>query len=198
MRTETISIYSFDELSPEAQNTAFENHRNDETSHYMWYAGQYEQMEEECLNFGFTDPKFYFSGFSRQGDGACFTSGIKISVAFDRYCEEHPVRHRKWLREILIDYFKMQVVSTDSHYSHEYTCSILYQSFDTGKHDRIWEVYSSFEEWLEEKRISLCLQLYRNLEQEYEERHADSYVEESIRNRELEFYEDGTDYKQRA
>ena len=61
MRTEEIKIYSFGELTEEAQETAIENTRNSEGYlSYDWWDFEYEDFHNELKNIGVECDNFYW------------------------------------------------------------------------------------------------------------------------------------------
>ena len=87
MRTKTTTIYLFDELSDEAKQTAIDSNRYTEVEFFDWWGSSFEMFAEAAELFGLDirqtrksfadgghcyDPTIFFSGFSNQGDGACF------------------------------------------------------------------------------------------------------------------------------
>lgn len=71
MKTKTYSVYSFSELSPKAREKAIDNHRL--SIREEWDGEQTIEDAKNVFGFaGFDISKVYYSGFSSQGDGACF------------------------------------------------------------------------------------------------------------------------------
>ncbi len=66
--------YSFNELSPEAQENALDNNRNINVDHDDWHDWIIDDFKEEMLEkFGFDVDDAQYTGFFSQGDGASFT-----------------------------------------------------------------------------------------------------------------------------
>jgi len=78
MKTHTISVYSFDELSDTAKQKALDNHRYMEVEHYDWWDHLYNSFIERVALKGYTVSykNIHFSGFWSQGDGACFRGRV--------------------------------------------------------------------------------------------------------------------------
>jgi hypothetical protein len=70
---ETIetTVYQFDELSESAKDAA-RNWWKSASADDDWYEYTYEDVKECGALIGITVDRIYFSGFSSQGDGACF------------------------------------------------------------------------------------------------------------------------------
>jgi len=78
MKTHTISVYSFDELSDTAKQKALDNHRYMEVEHHDWWDHLYNSFIERVALKGYTVSykNIHFSGFWSQGDGACFRGRV--------------------------------------------------------------------------------------------------------------------------
>ncbi len=72
MRKVTIDVYTFDELSTNAQKRAIEAYRPIAAAD-EWYEYTFELWQKLLSSIGFDDAKLSFSGFTSQGDGASFT-----------------------------------------------------------------------------------------------------------------------------
>lgn len=73
MQTHSITTYSFEELTPEAQSKAINANRDINTDDNYWYEYTLEAQKEMLASYGFNNARIFFSGFYSQGDGACFT-----------------------------------------------------------------------------------------------------------------------------
>ncbi|MDH3382194.1 MAG: hypothetical protein OEL54_05775 [Flavobacteriaceae bacterium] len=91
MRIEEREIFTFEELSIEAQEKAIEDTR-DGSSYldYDWFDSTKEDFEDFLETIGFNGVNSYFSGFWSQGDGACFDfTSIELDKFFtDSTCFE--------------------------------------------------------------------------------------------------------------
>ena len=85
MRTQTTTIYKFDELSDEAKQIAIDGNRSWNVQDFEWWESSFDSFAEAADLFGLDIrqtvnpgagrcfiPTIFFSGFSSQGDGACF------------------------------------------------------------------------------------------------------------------------------
>src|SRR5262245_18552460 len=73
MRTLQIPVYSFDELSRSAQDKALEIMHDINTGLDRWDDATFDDFREIGTTLGIEVENIYLSGFSCQGDGACFT-----------------------------------------------------------------------------------------------------------------------------
>jgi hypothetical protein len=72
--SEDEKLYSFNELSPKAQENALDNNRDINVDTNDWHEWVIEDFKEEMKEqFGFDVDDVQFSGFYSQGDGASFT-----------------------------------------------------------------------------------------------------------------------------
>jgi hypothetical protein len=74
--------YTFDELSPEAKRNAIDSNRDYSTESYDWWDPIIEGFTEEMEEIGMTDIDCQFSGFNSQGDGASFTGKVNDNKTF--------------------------------------------------------------------------------------------------------------------
>jgi len=187
MRTIRTKVYKFDELTPAAQNKAIEKLYDINVDHSWWEYGL-ENMVNMLSENGFENAKIQFSGFSSQGDGASFDADINVS----HFCNDR--RIVKIAEEYC--HFHIAKSSFANHYSHERTRYVEYNSLEA-KSVRINEALQQLSETIEQRRLSLSKQIYKDLEQEYEYLTSKEAVIETIQANEYEFYQDGTLYFKR-
>ena len=72
MKTVTIQMYQFNDLSDTAKEKVLENFRDINVGFDGWSDDATEDAEEIGRILGIDIENIYFSGFSSQGDGACF------------------------------------------------------------------------------------------------------------------------------
>jgi hypothetical protein len=194
MRTISIDMFTFNELSDEAKQVAINNNREINVD-YEWWDFTYEDFIENSV---FDIDNIYFSGFYSQGDGAMFEySSIpdKLKIDFVNQLKLSSMR-KNWLLN------NVHVSGNGKHrgyYYHENSCSHnIYWEVDNG--DLHWE--TNFYQWLEsfaddfeDYVISLykdeCRKLYRELERGYDYLTSDEAVAETLILNEYEFTEDG-------
>jgi hypothetical protein len=83
MRTIETTIYQFDELSDEAKKEALDKCRNWSVEDGDWWEYLFDSRVEQWAEKGYSvSPKdIHFSGFSSQGDGACFKGTFRFDHA---------------------------------------------------------------------------------------------------------------------
>ena len=74
--SEEEKSYTFDELSPEAKQNAIDRNRDYSVEGNDWWEPIIEGFTEDLEDIGMTDIKCEFSGFYSQGDGASFTGKV--------------------------------------------------------------------------------------------------------------------------
>ena len=195
MRTETIEIYTFDELSDESKEKAREWWRKGGLD-YDWYESTFSDFVSICeiLGFDVIESNIYFSGFWSQGDGASFTGSYKYSKGSTNKIREYAPQDTA-LHEIADTLQALQrrnfyglwgnIERCRSRlYVHESTisCSDAYRNSDNYQ-----DATSDAQDTLTDCARDLCHWLYASLEREYDWLNSDEQVDESIRCNEYEF-----------
>jgi hypothetical protein len=193
MKTVEVKLYSFDELKPEIQAKVLDRERYFEIEEGVWHEWTVEEQVDRIKTEGvFTEPDIHFSGFSSQGDGACFDCSaidvrhyLEITGQATKYKEVLDLFIAGELRYVI------RKNSYANHYSHQKT---RYVDFDieteiTPEQER---QINAVCELLESDRYTWSNKIYRELEAEYNYRIQDETVKELILMNEWTFEEDGT------
>ena len=192
MQTHTITTYSFDELNEDAQRRALEK-LYDVNIFDDWYDAVYEDAITCGAILGIDIDRIYFSGFSSQGDGACFEGGytyakqsvkaIKQHAPLDT--ELHAIAER--LRDIQRPYFYSLYASVKQrgHYMHE-MCT------DIEVHNDDCEVSDDTEESLKDALRDFMRWIYSSLNDEHDYLTSEEAIIETITANEYEFTELGS------
>ena len=79
MRQETIikTYLQFSELTDKQKEKIIDKNYDINVSDEFWYEYLHEEFENKLKSLGFYKIEIYFSGFSSQGDGACFSAKHK-------------------------------------------------------------------------------------------------------------------------
>lgn len=207
----TVTVFQFSELSDQAKEKARSWYR-DGALYDDWWDSVYDDAAQIADILGIDlrqkpvklmngstryEPAIYFSGFSSQGDGACFEG----SYSYKKGCVEAlkgRAPKNEELRAIaraLVNaqrphlYGLSATVKHRGHYSHAFCTEI--EVFDRGGNyastkaaEEISEALRGFMHWI-----------YRSLEKEYEWLMSDEQVDASIEANEYEFTEDGDRYR---
>jgi hypothetical protein len=193
MKTKTYAVYSFDELSPEAQKRAIAAHR--EFLSREWSAETVIQDAKQAFAFASLEiNKVFYSGFWSQGDGACFEGTWRargVNAAGMR--EYAPIdaelnRIADGFAKIAAQFPEAEfVVKHSGHYYHENCTEFSFDLPETLSDSEFHRI----EKNLTELAKDAMRWIYRQLEKEYEWATADEQVIESIRAKGYEFTEDG-------
>jgi hypothetical protein len=195
------TVFTFDELSPQAKEKAREWYREGALD-YEWYDATYDDAERVAKILGIefdhkrggSAPAIYFSGFSSQGDGACFEGSYSyrrgLKKAIRAYAPKDAELHRiaDTLQELQRkhSYRLAARVEHRGRYYHSHCTEIMveetkrYSTVDADTEDALSELLRDFMDWI-----------YRQLESEAEYLLSDESVDETIRANEYTFTEDG-------
>ena len=209
MRTETTTrtLYKFSELSPEAQQHALEEQSRAEAENFDYeyifddaatiadlFGLDIRQTRETRMNGEhYYAPTIYYSGFSSQGDGACFegTYSYKAGAlkAVKDYAGQDERLHRivKALQEIQRKNF-YQLTARTTHSGHYYHSGCM--SVDVERQDEK-EMTDDAEEMVEECLRDFADWIYKQLENEYDYRTGEEACREAIEANDYEFTEKG-------
>lgn len=203
---ETIA-YEFEELDEAAKERARDWYREGAFD-YDWYDGVYEDAARVFDILGITsqkpvklmngstryDPCIWFSGFSSQGDGACFEGSYRYAKGSAKKIREYAPQDK--LLHAIADtlaaiqkknFYRLEAhIRHSGHYYHEYCASIDVLNSETSDY-----VDGDTKERVIEALRDLMRWIYRRLEQEYEWLNSDEQVDESIIANEYEFDKDG-------
>lgn len=192
MKTIETKVYNFDELSDDAKEKARQWCR--ENDDFSFHAESVLEDAKECAKLiGIDIDNIYYSGFSSQGDGACFEGAYSYKAGGLKAIKEHAPKDKELHRiaKALQDAQKAQFyniharVKQSGHYSHSGCTNIdVYHNdrpYDSIKQeDAIKEALRDFMDWI-----------YKQLEKEYEYHSEDAQVDESINANEYTFTETG-------
>lgn len=208
MRTVETKVYTFDELSDRAKERARDWYRDGmETDDYAEYVIEDAARMADILGINLRtrtatlmsggtrqEPQIYWSGFSSQGDGACFVGTYSYrkgsTRAIKREAPQDTDLHEiaETLRDVQKrNFYRLEAsVTHTGHYSHEYSTTI--EVFDREDNYRdlgadegvVKDALRDFMRWV-----------YRSLEREYEYQTSDEQVDETIRANDYEFDEQG-------
>ena len=215
MRTIETNLYTFDELSPEAKERAIENARNTEwLTDHEWWDCIYDDFRRDMKTNGIEVDQIYFSGFSSQGDGACFTGNINLTeeqmlaVLPDELRERFVAFNTKVK---LLGYEPMRLgyqayIQHRGHYCHsgtmhildDYNSEVVESDVDSGELlDEEVRLRDDVDGRIEYHDLALELarghadDLYKLLREEYEYLTSDDNISEYLSNNDYEFTEDG-------
>ena len=197
MQIHEIITYSFNELSESAKEKALDDMRVNWLD-YEWWDFVYDDAKTIADLMGIEIYNIWFSGFSSQGDGACFEGSYsykKGSVkAVKSYAPQDKELHN--IAESLAEVQKRNFyqlsasVSHRGHYYHAYCTDISvsrdsdnYQDVSEDDQDIVIDLLRDFMNWI-----------YARLESECEYQLSDEVITENIINNGYEFTKNGEFY----
>tara|TARA_R110001632_G_scaffold70752_1_gene164621 strand:- start:11022 stop:11612 length:591 start_codon:yes stop_codon:yes gene_type:complete len=189
--TTTKTVFTFDELSEEAKETAIEKNYDINTD-YEWHEFIYEDAKTIGELMGINIDRIYFSGFASQGDGACFEGSYSYEKGSVKSVTEHAPKDQE-LHRIAQELQQLQQkhfygltahVKQSGHYCHANCTQINVDSEYTPTNedfeDEIQELLKDYMNWI-----------YSQLEKEYDYQTSEEAIKETIEANEYEFTEDG-------
>lgn len=183
MKTKTINLYPFDELSDSLKDNVLSRYRDINTQDNSW---QERIMQEwETVNLpakGFSGAKVRFTGFYSQRDGASFTwTDVDFStLASLVYLSKE---ENKILGKIMDKVRISDRCEASQNYAHENSVMFSVEYYDS---ERVLslkeeEFIEAFSKLVEEKRRAVCQDIYSSLRKEYESFQTDEAVAETFR-----------------
>jgi len=195
MREMTIKVYKFNELSEGVQESIIEKEK-ERGLWYGWYEFVFDDAKEIGDILGIKIDKIYFSGFWRQGDGACFEGEYFYKKQCIQNIKEYAPEDKK-LHEIAERLTKVQkrnfydlyaTVKHSGHYHHEY-CTHIHVEYN-GNIDRN-AVSDDDTEEMQDILRDFMRWIYKRLENEYEYLTSDEVLKENLIELGYEFTEEG-------
>ena len=196
MEVLSIKTFAFDELSDTAKATAIEENYEYNTN-YDWWDGDYDDFKNvgKCIGIDIDD--IYFSGFSSQGDGACFEGRYAYKAGWGKelsgYCGGDSFEEIRAIGKRLQDiqrksFYAIQAsVKQSGHYHHamctdiEVTCERSEEYYNPIGGNDIIEELRNFMNWM-----------YSQLNKQYDYLTTDDAIKESFEANDVHFLEDGT------
>lgn len=203
MRIIEVKAYHFRELSEEAKAKVLEDQRYVNVRFNDWHEIIIEAWKCSLEGFGFFAPRIYFSGFYSQGDGASFEcNSVDIDKVFDSIHSEIESfsknfrkqfdKDKKAIYDFMENYVSFRIETLSSRYCHENTRQIEWDFYGVPDEFKYLEKFmDEIGNWLESKRKEFSVEIYRQLEEEYEDSTSDKAVINAVNSNEYEFLEDG-------
>ncbi len=192
MRTIETTVYQFSELSDAAKERARQWYR-DSNDDNLWSEHVIEDAHIFAAVMGISIDHIYWSGFSSQGDGACFVGSYRYakgapSAIKSETNDEELIRIAQALQDIQRQHFYRlgATVTHRGHYYHERSVSIEVYN----REEPCADIGDAEEEISELLRDYMCW-IYKQLEDGYDRQNSDEQVDEVIIANEYEFTENG-------
>jgi hypothetical protein len=177
MKTKTINLYKFEELTTEQQEKVLDKYRDwndDLTCNLIDYDYIHiEKLKEK----GFLNPDISYDLSYSQGDGASFTC---TELDYNLLLKDYKGKHKKWFIQILEYYVEVQIERTSHHYYHELTCKTEYYDRLPLGCPRIQTELETIVDYIENLREQACLELKHDLQADIDYLQSDECIAESF------------------
>ena len=207
MRTIQTNLYKFDELSDKAKERAREWFRRCDDGEFAEYVFDDVATIADIIGIdlrqtrtdkGRYKPTIYYSGFSSQGDGACFTGNYSYKKGALKNMKAHIGNTSAGDIELLRICKSLQEVQTRNFYKLTAKCEHLGHYYHSGRmlvdvenSDDPYRDIGESETTVRQIMRDFADYIYQQLETEYDYQNSDAVVDENIAANEYEFYEDG-------
>lgn len=190
-----VTLYTFKELNDKAKEKARAWWRELSAEDSLFSEGPKEDLKEVAKHMGWKVTDTYFSGFSSQGDGACFAgewAASRVNVAsLKGYAPKDEELHRIVAiieRVATRNPEAIASVRQSGHYMHENCTRFEYEDFSDAYRDED-------EKLLTKATRDLMQWFYASLEEASEFEDSDKNIDEILTNNEqYEFTADGEAY----
>lgn len=194
MRKVQMTIYNFDELPEDVQNTLIEN--CDLTHLFEEDAQLYLDNKAEELEEIFRDINISYSGFWSQGDGASFTCKfVNILNLITEEAIRRGIKHGKLLTDnaihSIIDDLEVNICRVNFRYVH---CNSIYVNSDYyGNRYRIGNAMAEFiKQTVKKEHDRIANDIYKHLETLWDNTNEKENIKEFLNY--FEYYEDGSTF----
>lgn len=195
MRTETIKLYKFEELSKEAKEKAIEEHSEINTD-YEWWDFLLEDFSERLKAIGIGCKDFFFDFYRERYfkmDNADIVDKnlllekadcLKYLIPYSLDDEEKAVYFNISINDK--DYENLMKVEVEADYDRDY--------FDDEEQDKILEIAEEMSGVLQEFIDDLCGEFLKELEKEQEYLFSNEAISETLIANDYEFTKKGERY----
>ena len=190
MKTKTIELYEFDELSEDVRAKVLQKERYINVDDSFWSECILDEWEEKLTALGFESPEIAFSGFASQGDGASFTCK-RVNLAEFTKAQKAKTRFAKLLRLVEVDDLCASVDRVDHHYSHANTVRANVDMACNDETDPLIPLYQELEALITSTVRTLSREIYGQLENEFFGLTTDEAVIDTIKANEYTFTASG-------
>lgn len=193
---QTLNTYSFNELSDEAKQVAFNNNSEINVECWDWYDSTKDDFHTILELIGFYNIDSNFSGFYFQGDGAFFSANYRYKKGCLKAVKQHApndVELHRIVKGIISHqksngYLLSCEVRQRGHYCHSNTMCFSWYKND----DSCFDWKNDFvEDELEQLVRDLADRYYSRLKSEYEYLTSFDVIAEMLEANEIQFLENG-------
>lgn len=191
MRTQTINIYSFDELSEEAQEKAIEYFRNckqQDGDLLMFFS---DDVVEQLKEKGWNDVKLRYSLSCCQGDGLCFSGNLDLKWFLEN---EYSHKLPKYKVNALCEYiYSVHSKGNTGRYCYASENQIEYdENYQNGEHwERIDKLWQNVLSEIKTSYMTLCRKFEKQGYNEIDYQLSDECIKEDIQANKYKFLENG-------
>lgn len=204
MRIVETKVFQYTELSDKAKEKARDWYR-EAGIHDEWWWAVYDDAEECAKLIGIDfdvrpgrGMAIFFSGFSSQGDGACFEGTWRATSVKPGALKQHAPQDTE-LHRIAAEFERIAKefphssfrVKHSGHYSHQYCTNFDVSITDNDDNEIDSAERDTAEKDLIEAARDFMQWIYNQLEKEHDYLNSDESVEQSVLANEYEFTEDG-------
>lgn len=183
MKTKTINLYLFKELSLDQQKQVIEKYRdfnNDLTCDLINYNNIHVTKLEEQ---GFLNPDISYSLSCCQGDGVVFDCN---DFDFELLLKEFDCKHKSWIIDILSNYCDVAVYrnSYANFYCHEKTRYFEINTYglerNCKEYLRILNIINKIDDYIENLRLQACAELENDLQADIDYLTSDDAIKDAL------------------
>ena len=186
METRSYNVYPYDEPTKEQQTKAIERYRDINTDFDQWHDFITDEWKVTLDLLGYSNPEILFSGFSSQGDGACFTATVDVGRYLAKY---------KLLKRFKKIYGLISIKITHNYrYYYAQSTTVEYEldyNQNLKDENKAHKLACELAEHIEQDRIKLGNQIYKDLYRTYSELTSDEAVADTLRGNDYQFTVDG-------
>lgn len=189
MKKIEVTLYEYKELSDRAKKKARAWY-NEFNLDYNWWEPVYEDAKAFAKFLGIQIDSIHFSGFSSQGDGACFNGTFRPEDV--KTVEDFETEYLQEQEEVKVIHGRISKVKCPEDCRVNISVNGLYSHSHSMRIDPSEEMERD-----EERELLSCLRvfadwIYKTLETDYEYLISDENVEEELNSNEYLFLEDGS------
>lgn len=178
MKTKTINLYQFHELTEEQQAKVLDKYRDWNDDIFESYAND-ECNTLEITESGFNNPIIHYSLGYCQGDGACFDCN---DFNFDLLLKDWQHPHKNWIINIIKTHYQGYIIKTHyaNFYSHSRTRYFELSPDYITSYYYITKAIISAEKHIENLRYKLAENLTDRLYEQLEWLQSDEQIKDTL------------------
>lgn len=196
MKTISVNLYSFDELSEAAKQVAIEKRRQSKYECDYLLECFSDDATGKIIEAGFEDPKLSYSLNNCQGDGLSFKASNYDKEKLIELFKKHLGPNKEKTIDLILDYLSIEIKgNTGNHYCYASKNDIeLIFEYYNSEVPNIEDIIAAVESDLKDIYMNLCDELEKQGYEEIEYQFSDECITEDIQANEYEFTEEGHVY----